>query len=312
MAIEIEKEKLEDENNVYNLYDPWYDPSLSLYLKEIGKFPLLKKEEEEALTLEIAGLQAILPQLSELEKEELQELRQKMACANLRLVVNITKKYRGKMNLLDLIQEGNIGLMVAVEKFDPFLGFKFSTYATWWIRQAVNRAIEYMGETIRLPAHILTRIGDVREARDTDEKNDEEIAVFNSLGKKYSEEQVHKILRAEKLQNPISLDSPLIFGEEYALNDIIKDSSPSPEIEAASNDLKEKLNEFLDELLEREADVIRLRFGLKDGESRTLQEVGNILGIGRERVRQIEEVALKKLRHPVRAKKLTDLKEYLE
>lgn len=323
MTIELEEEEeLEDEDieeseesslddSIYNsLY--YLDPSVALCLKAIGKFPLLKKNEEKALTSEIARLQNLLPQLSESEKEKLQELWQKMTCANLRLVVKIAKKYRGTMEFLDLIQEGSIGLMVAVRKFDPYKGFKFSTYAHWWIRQAILRAIEDIAETIRLPAHVLTKLSDVREARDMGEEN-EEIIAFDSLGKEYSKDQVREILRVEKLQNSASLDSFISFreGKNKTLGDILADPEAlSPLDIAIDNEMQERIIIAMEGLFPREKEILILRFGLREGEEpKTLEEVGQIFGITRERVRQIEEKALAKLKHPTRAEKL---KEYLE
>jgi len=288
--------------------------SVTHYLKQISKFPLLNRDEEKALTLEIAELLAILPQLSGLEKEKIREklerLVQKMVEANLRLVVSVAQKYHGIMEFSDIIQEGNIGLMIAVRKFDPYRGFKFSTYAYWWIRQAMIRAIERTAETIRLPAHILIGLNDVREARDMGE----EIAVFNSLGKEYSKDRVQKILRAEKLQNPASLDNLISKkeGENSILSDVTKNSGPSPETEAASNDLKEKLNQILGELPGKESDILKLRFGWNNNNPQTLDEIGKKFGVTRERIRQLETRAIKRLRHPVRAKKLAGLRDYLE
>ncbi|MCX6789094.1 MAG: sigma-70 family RNA polymerase sigma factor [Candidatus Gribaldobacteria bacterium] len=317
MAIEILDEKLEKESEK----ETFLDDATTHYLKQISKFPLLKKEEERALTLEIFKLQTLLPQIVISEKEgvegKLEQLWQKMICANLRLVVSIAKVYcervSGRIDSSDLIEEGNIGLMTAVKKFEPFKGYKFSTYAHWWIRQAILRSIEDIAETIRLPAHILIALNNVRGARNLGEEN-EEIIAFNSLGKKYSKNQVQKILQAERLQNSPSLDSFISNGEgkNSTLSDVTEDSGPSPEAEASSNDLREKLNQILGGLPERESDILKLRFGWDDGEPKTLDEIGKKFGVTRERIRQLEARAIKRLRHPVRAKKLAELKDYLE
>ena len=333
MTVEIEREELEEESedegmeeseesplplddSTYNSFNSLYylDPSIAFYLQAIDKFPLLTKKEERALTLEIAELQTILSQLSEPEEERLLQLRQKMVCANLRLVVKIAKKYRGIMDFLDLIQEGSIGLITAVRKFDPSKGCKFSTYAHRWIKQAILRAIENKAETIRFPAHIRTEIKNVREARDLGEEN-EEITVFNLLKKEYSQDQVQKILQAGKLWHPNSLDSFISNreGKNRTLGDITEDSGPSPETEASSNDLREKLNQILDELPKRESDILKLRFGWDNNDPQTLEQIAQMFGgISRERVRQLETQAIKRLKHPARAKKLAELRDYLE
>ena len=299
MTVEIEREELEEESedegmeeseesplplddSTYNSFNSLYylDPSIVFYLQAIDKFPLLTKKEERALTLEIAELQTILSQLSEPEEERLLQLRQKMVYANLRLVVKIAKKYRGIMDFLDLIQEGSIGLITAVRKFDPSKGCKFSTYAHQWIKQAILRAIENKAETIRFPAHIRTEIKNVREARDLGEENEE---ISNREGK------------------------------NRTLGDITEDSGPSPETEASSNDLREKLNQILDELPKRESDILKLRFGWDNNDPQTLEQIAQMFGgISQERVRQLETQAIKRLKHPARAKKLAELRDYLE
>lgn len=304
MAIEILDEALEEEEKTF------LDDATTHYLKQISKFSLLNRDEEKALTLEIAELRIILPQLSEIKKKgaekELELLIQKMVTANLRLVVQVARKYRGIMEFSDIIQEGNIGLMVAVKKFKPSKGFKFSTYAIWWIKQAISRAIEDTGETIRLPAHILTGINDVREARDLGEEK-----IFDLLRKEYSEDKIRKILEAEKLRYLPSLDSPLSSEKgDNTLGDIIYNSeSPSPEEEAMDKVECEEIKAILKGLNKKEETVITLRFGLDGDKEKTLEQIGHMFGVTRERVRQIEEQALSKLRHPTRAKKLRD---YLE
>lgn len=311
----------EFEEDVYNpLYD-YYDPSVTFYLKAIGKIPLLKREEERMLALEIVELRTLLPQLSGSEKEKVKEklerLRQKMVASNLRLVVKIAKKYRGTMELLDLIEEGNIGLMVAVDKFDPFRNFKFSTYACWWVRQAIIRAIEDKAETIRLPVHIRTGASNVKKAVKRIKEKGGAINVnslVEELEEKYSEDQVQKILEAQKLKNISSLDAPLSLEEENeALSGFVQDPEPWPDEKALDNIALEEMRAILKQLKPREKEVIELRFGLNDGTERTLQQVADVLGgITRERVRQIQEKALKKLRHPIRAKKLAKIKDELE
>jgi len=312
-TIEAEDDLVDDEES-YNLYDN-YNSSLGLYIQWISKVPLLTPNEERALTLKIAELRALLLQLPEKEKEkieeELQELIKKMVTSNLRLVVSIVKKYLGIMESLDLVQEGNIGLMIAVDKFDPFRNFRFSTYACWWIRQAIIRAIEDKAETIRLPAHILIGLNDVREARNRIEDDDNEATIFSSLEKEYSEEKIKKLLLAEKLLGVASLDKSLVFGEEDsgALSNVVPDPDKSPEDSALDNIENEEIGAVLNELKDKEKKVIILRFGLDGGEERTLEEIGAMFGVTRERVRQIEEKALAKLRHSTREKKL---KDYLE
>ena len=270
------------------------DDPVKVYLKEIGRVPLLTPEEEIELAIKIAegDIQA---------KKRLSE-------ANLRLVVSIAKRYLGRgMQFLDLIQEGNLGLIKAVEKFDYTKGFKFSTYATWWIRQAITRAIADQARTIRIPVHMVETINKVKKVSTQilhekgHEPSSEEIAEKLDI----SVEKVREIVRVA--QEPVSLETPIGEEEDSHLGDFIPDSdTPAPADEASHALLKEQLEEVLSTLTPREAKVLRLRFGLEDGKSRTLEEVGSEFKVTRERIRQIEAKALRKLRHPSRSKKLKD------
>ncbi len=270
------------------------DDPVRMYLREIGKIPLLTFDEELELAKRI------------LEGDE--EAKQKLAESNLRLVVSIAKKYVGRgMLFLDLIQEGNMGLIKAVEKFDYTKGFKFSTYATWWIRQAITRAIADQARTIRIPVHMVETINKlIRTSRNLlqqmgREPTPEEIA-------KEMEIPVEKVVEIQKIaQDPVSLETPIGEEEDSHLGDFIQDEdSPAPHDAASYTLLKEQLEEVMNTLTPREAKVLKLRFGLEDGKSRTLEEVGKEFNVTRERIRQIEAKALRKLRHPSRSKKLRD------
>ncbi len=275
------------------------DP-VRMYLKEIGKVPLLSADEE----IELA-------QLMEEGGEAGEEAKRKLAEANLRLVVSIAKRYVGRgMLFLDLIQEGNLGLIKAVEKFDYHKGYKFSTYATWWIRQAITRAIADQARTIRIPVHMVETINKlIRVSRQLlqelgREPTPEEIAAEMGM----PVERVREILKIS--QEPVSLETPIGEEEDSHLGDFIQDDNvPVPADAAAFTLLKEQLVEVLGTLTEREQKVLRLRFGLDDGRARTLEEVGKEFNVTRERIRQIEAKALRKLRHPSRSRKL---KDYLE
>jgi RNA polymerase primary sigma factor len=272
------------------------DP-VRMYLKEIGKVPLLSADEE----IELA------------KKMELgdEDAKKRLAEANLRLVVSIAKRYVGRgMLFLDLIQEGNLGLIKAVEKFDYRKGYKFSTYATWWIRQAITRAIADQARTIRIPVHMVETINKlIRVSRQLlqelgREPTPEEIAKEMNM----SEERVREILKIS--QEPVSLETPIGEEEDSHLGDFIQDDNvPVPADAAAFTLLKEQLVEVLDTLTDREQKVLRLRFGLDDGRARTLEEVGKEFNVTRERIRQIEAKALRKLRHPSRSRKLKDFLE---
>ncbi|HJF16929.1 MAG TPA: RNA polymerase sigma factor RpoD [Globicatella sulfidifaciens] len=272
------------------------DP-VRMYLKEIGRVPLLSGEEEVELAIRIN-------QGDELAKQELAE-------ANLRLVVSIAKRYVGRgMQFLDLIQEGNMGLMKAVEKFDHTKGFKFSTYATWWIRQAITRAIADQARTIRIPVHMVETINKlVRVQRQLlqdlgREPTPEEIGAEMDL----STEKVREILKIA--QEPVSLETPIGEEDDSHLGDFIEDEAAmSPETFTSSALLREQLEDVLDTLTDREENVLRLRFGLDDGNIRTLEQVGKVFGVTRERIRQIEAKALRKLRHPSRSNQLKDFLE---
>ena len=273
------------------------DDPVRMYLKEIGKVPLLTAEEE----IELA---------KRMEAGDV-EAKQKLCEANLRLVVSIAKRYVGRgMLFLDLIQEGNLGLIKAVDKFDWRKGYKFSTYATWWIRQAITRSIADQARTIRIPVHMVETINKlIRISRQLlqeygREPTPEEIAREMDL----PEEKVREILKIA--QEPVSLETPIGEEEDSHLGDFIPDDDvPAPAEAAAFSMLKEQLIEVLDTLTEREQKVLKLRFGLEDGRARTLEEVGKKFDVTRERIRQIEAKALRKLRHPSRSKKL---KDYLE
>ena len=290
---EVEDIKLEDINTMnfdgINIDDP-----VRMYLREIGKIPLLSFEEELELAKKV------------LEGDE--EAKQKLAESNLRLVVSIAKKYVGRgMLFLDLIQEGNMGLIKAVEKFDYKKGYKFSTYATWWIRQAITRAIADQARTIRIPVHMVETINKlIRTSRH----------LLQQLGREPTPEEiaeemeipVEKVMEIQKIaQDPVSLETPIGEEDDSHLGDFIQDEdSPAPQDSAAYTLLKEQLEEVMNTLTPREAKVLKLRFGLEDGRSRTLEEVGKEFMVTRERIRQIEAKALRKLRHPSRSKKLKD------
>ena len=273
------------------------DDPVRMYLKEIGKVPLLSADEE----IELA---------KKMEKGD-EEAKKKLCEANLRLVVSIAKRYVGRgMLFLDLIQEGNLGLIKAVDKFDWRKGYKFSTYATWWIRQAITRSIADQARTIRIPVHMVETINKlIRVSRQLlqeygREPSPDEIAAEMDI----SEDKVREILKIA--QEPVSLETPIGEEEDSHLGDFIPDEEvPAPAEAAAFSMLKEQLVEVLDTLTEREQKVLKLRFGLEDGRARTLEEVGKQFDVTRERIRQIEAKALRKLRHPSRSKKL---KDYLE
>ena len=270
------------------------DDPVKVYLKEIGRVPLLTPEEEIEYAMRIADDDHVA--------------KKRLAEANLRLVVSIAKRYVGRgMQFLDLIQEGNMGLIKAVDKFDYTKGFKFSTYATWWIRQAITRAIADQARTIRIPVHMVETINKVKKAnsqllhQNGKEPTPEEIAEFLDM----PQEKVREILRVS--QEPVSLETPIGEEEDSHLGDFIPDDDALAPADAASMSLlKEQLDEVLKTLTPREAKVLSLRFGLKDGNPKTLEEVGKEFNVTRERIRQIEAKALRKLRHPSRSKKLKD------
>jgi len=308
MNIEIVNSKLEDEededdedeNSGLDLSVPkgvGIDDPVRMYLKEIGKVDLLTADEEVELAKR-------MEQGDEWAKQQLVE-------ANLRLVVSIAKKYVGRgMLFLDLIQEGNMGLMKAVEKFDYTKGYKFSTYATWWIRQAITRSIADQARTIRVPVHMVETINKlIRVSRQLlQEKGREPKAEEIGEEMDISAEKVREIMKIA--QEPVSLETPIGEEEDSHLGDFIEDEdSPAPASAASYILLKEQLDGVLDTLTDREKRVLELRFGIEDGRPRTLEEVGKEFGVTRERIRQIEAKALRKLRHPSRSKKL---KDYLE
>ncbi|MBQ5335043.1 MAG: RNA polymerase sigma factor RpoD [Oscillospiraceae bacterium] len=296
-------ELIDDDLSVDDIDDPTVtisndeianDDSVKIYLKEIGRVALLTADEETDLAKRLAA------------NPQDEPARQRLAEANLRLVVSIAKKYVGRgMQFLDLIQEGNMGLLKAVDKFDYTKGFKFSTYATWWIRQAITRALADQARTIRIPVHMVESITKVKKVSSQilhetgQEASPEEIA-------RKLEMPVEKVLEIMRIaQDPVSLETPVGEEEDSHLGDFIPDDqAPSPD-EAASNAmLKEQLNEVLSTLTDREARVMRMRYGLENGRQQTLEDVGKALGVTRERIRQIEAKALRKLKHYSRSKKL--------
>ena len=297
VAEDINEELAEIESAVSSTEGVTIDDPVRMYLKEIGKVPLLTPAEE----IEIAKRMA----------EGDQDAKRQLSEANLRLVVSVAKRYVGRgMLFLDLIQEGNLGLIKAVEKFDYEKGYKFSTYATWWIRQAITRAIADQARTIRIPVHMVETINKlIRVNRQLlqeygREPRPDEIAAEMGI----SEEKVREIIKVA--QEPVSLETPIGEEEDSHLGDFIPDDdAPAPAEVAAFTLLKEQLMEVLDTLTPREEKVLRLRFGLDDGKARTLEEVGKEFNVTRERIRQIEAKALRKLRHPSRSKKLKDFLE---
>lgn len=294
---EVEKEyegKREDEPEILHSERGGAEDPVRMYLKEIGRIPLLSSEEE----IELA---------KRMEMGD-EEAKKKLSEANLRLTVSIAKRYSGRgMQFLDLIQEGNLGLIKAVEKFDYRKGYKFSTYATWWIRQSITRAIADQARTIRIPVHMVETMNRVnRTSRRLlqeygREPTPEEIAVTMNL-------PVERILEVSKIsQEPVSLETPIGEEEDSHLGDFIQDEHvPVPSEEAAHTLLREQLEEVMDTLSDREQKVLALRFGLEDGKPHTLEEVGRDFQVTRERIRQIEAKALHKLRHPTRSRKLRD------
>ena len=274
------------------------DDPVKVYLKDIGKVPLLTSEEEVDLAIRISNGDIAA--------------RQRLSEANLRLVVSIAKRYLGRgMQFLDLIQEGNLGLIKAVEKFDYTKGFKFSTYATWWIRQAITRAIADQARTIRIPVHMVETINKVKKVQSQllhqngHEPTPDEIADEIDM----PVDKVREIMRVA--QEPVSLETPIGEEEDSHLGDFIPDNdAPAPADAASHTMLREQLADVLSTLTPREEKVLRLRFGLEDGRSRTLEEVGKEFNVTRERIRQIEAKALRKLRHPSRSRKLKDYLDY--
>ena len=274
------------------------DDPVRLYLKEIGKYPLLTTEEEIALAKQIA----------EGTPEEQAAAKKKLSEANLRLVVSIAKRYVGRgMQFLDLIQEGNLGLIKAAEKFDYTKGYKFSTYATWWVRQAITRAIADQARTIRIPVHMVETINKLirvnRQLAQELGRDPTPAEIAKEMG--ISESKVREIIKIA--QEPVSLETPIGEEEDSHLGDFIVDENAPAPAEVASNAMmREQLQEVLHTLTPREEKVIRLRFGLEDGQAHTLEEVGKEFNVTRERIRQIEAKALRKIRHPGRSKKLRD------
>ena len=317
--IEVSKEELEDLSVPEGIN---IDDHVKMYLKEIGKVNLLTPEEELSLAKRMADGETAKEQLEEIgenidedSKKQIdlliadgEKAKKSLAEANLRLVVSIAKRYVGKgMFFLDLIQEGNLGLMKAVDKFDYHKGYKFSTYATWWIRQAITRAIADQARTIRIPVHMVETIHKVSRLNRQylqdhgREATPDEIAEMMNI----NPDKVREIMKISL--DPVSLETPIGEEEDSHLGDFIEDvDSPAPAEAASYTLLREQLNEVLHTLTPREEHVLKLRFGLDDGRTRTLEEVGKVFNITRERIRQIEAKALRKLRHPSRSKRLKD------
>ena len=294
LSMDIESTKSPDEEGAGDPKGMAIDDPVKVYLKEIGRVPLLTSEEEIELAIRIS--------------QNDQEAKNRLSEANLRLVVSIAKRYVGRgMQFLDLIQEGNLGLIKAVDKFDYTKGFKFSTYATWWIRQAITRAIADQARTIRIPVHMVETINKVKKTNSQllhengRDPTAEEIAARLDM----PVERVREILRVA--QEPVSLETPIGEEEDSHLGDFIPDDDAQAPVDAASMALmREQLAEVLKTLTPREARVLSLRYGLEDGNPKTLEEVGREFNVTRERIRQIEAKALRKLRHPSRSKKLRD------
>ena len=297
--LSLDTEKTYDDEYIFHDVSVPIDDSVKLYLKEIGKVQLLQPLEEFAIAKSIAKGGA-----------EAQKAKIKLIRSNLRLVVSVAKKYIGRgLNLLDLIQEGNIGLMKAAEKFDCSKGFRFSTYATWWIKQAITRAIADKGHTIRVPVHMvenlyrLKRISSDLASQLKRKPTDEELASAMKIPK----DKVEEILKS--IKEPISLETPIGKEEDVKISDFIEDDTVlQPENLIVNELLRQDINKILEDLNERERHLINLRFGLEDGQQRSLDEISRLFQIPRERVKQIEFKALRKLRHPTRSLKL---KEYL-
>ena len=298
--IEIPYEESKDDDSSTPVSDTGLaiDDPVKVYLKEIGRVPLLSSDEEVDLAIRISNGDVAA--------------KQRLSEANLRLVVSIAKRYLGRgMQFLDLIQEGNLGLIKAVEKFDYTKGFKFSTYATWWIRQAITRAIADQARTIRIPVHMVETINKVKKVQSQllhqngHEPTPDEIAEEIDM----PVDKVREIMRVA--QEPVSLETPIGEEEDSHLGDFIPDNdAPAPADAASHTMLREQLADVLSTLTPREEKVLRLRFGLEDGRSRTLEEVGKEFNVTRERIRQIEAKALRKLRHPSRSRKLKDYLDY--
>ena len=298
LELDINENKNDDNPSASGDQSITIDDPVKVYLKEIGRVPLLSSEEEVDLAMRISNGDVAA--------------KQRLSEANLRLVVSIAKRYLGRgMQFLDLIQEGNLGLIKAVEKFDYTKGFKFSTYATWWIRQAITRAIADQARTIRIPVHMVETINKVKKVQSQllhqngHEPSPDEIAEEIDM----PVDKVREIMRVA--QEPVSLETPIGEEEDSHLGDFIPDNdAPAPADAASHTMLREQLADVLATLTSREAKVLKQRFGLEDGRSRTLEEVGKEFNVTRERIRQIEAKALRKLRHPSRSRKLKDYLDY--
>ncbi len=294
LSMDIESTKNPDDENAGDAKSIAIDDPVKVYLKEIGRVPLLTSEEEIELAMRISENDA--------------EAKKRLSEANLRLVVSIAKRYVGRgMQFFDLIQEGNLGLIKAVDKFDYTKGFKFSTYATWWIRQAITRAIADQARTIRIPVHMVETINKVKKTNSQLLHENGRDPTAEEIAEKIDMpvDKVREILRIA--QEPVSLETPIGEEEDSHLGDFIPDDEAQAPVDAASMALmREQLAEVLKTLTPREARVLSLRYGLEDGNPKTLEEVGKEFNVTRERIRQIEAKALRKLRHPSRSKKLRD------
>lgn len=287
---------------------------VNIYLRQIGKIPLLAPEEEVQLFQKICNARKLHWNSinTTMDEEQIYQAKRRVVEGNLRLVAKIAMRYRNLgLPFLDLVQEGNVGLMKAVEKFEPEKGYRFTTYATWWIQQSMMRALTDYSRTIRLPAHIVERLGKLNRSREYLQKKNNEQPTIEEVAKEISlpVEKVRQVL--ELSQALASLDMPLDDEEDRnCFMDIVQNASASsPEDDIVVKTIRERLNEVLDTLLPREAEILRLRFGLSDGTSHTLEQLGSIFGITRERVRQIEKKALTKLRHPKRSMRLREFVE---
>ncbi len=303
----LDKETNENDQNLFN--NDFYDSDcINIYLRQIGRIPLLCPEEKEKI-FDILILASTNP--GEVDKNEIYQAKMRLFEANLRLVVKIAMKYRNLgLSFLDLIQEGNIGLMKSTEKFKPEKGYKFTTYATWWIQQSMMRALTDYSRTIRLPAHIVEILNRINRITERFKQNYDVMPTIEEISKETSI-PIEKICKVMKFSQSVTyLDNPIDEEDRKCIIDTVQNEDfPSPEDNVISEAIKEYLDDALSGLLPREAEIIRLRFGLYDGKIHTLEQIGMKFGITRERIRQIEKKAISKLRHPKRCNKLADFLE---
>jgi len=303
----LDKETNENDQNLFN--NDFHDSDcINIYLRQIGRISLLCPEEKEKI-FEILILASTNP--SEIDKKEIYQAKMRLFEANLRLVVKIAMKYKNLgLSFLDLIQEGNIGLMKATEKFNPEKGYKFTTYATWWIQQSMMRALTDYSRTIRLPAHIVEILNRINRITERFKQNYDVMPTIEEISKETSI-PIEKICKVMKFSQSVTyLDNPIDEEDRKCIIDTVQNEDfPSPEDNVISEAIKEYLDDALSSLLPREAEIIRLRFGLYDGKIHTLEQIGMKFGITRERIRQIEKKAINKLRHPKRCNKLADFLE---